>query len=1001
MRGEKALAIGFLVSVSFFAAEAAADRKAEYVRAVTRGEGWLPWQERGVSAAEQAFRQEIETRKDAILAARGEVQHPVLCTEANFAQARANIDAADWARDLNTGQRQLAEYIIAQPDTWVEQMVPELTPASTYGFTCPHCVGRLSQEGTGASLIGWDYRQPDVITCRRCKHEYPSADYPETVRLVLPRSGQELTFYDNEAERAQPDDRSGKLAYHWVGYPIHVSFSGTIRDRKISFAISATRALAMQYRLTGDVRYAVRCRELLLRLADGYRQWRYHDYWGTFADCDPMYAAWHDMSLPIEWKRHPCEEAYAKDTLDKAAMRQSYWGAGRVHPSTDGIANAATLATAYDLIFDARDTEGKAIWTAKQRRRVERDLLLEYIMGAEPFVGGADQATNVNNKTPSVYYAMAAVARCLGLAKLADTALRGYEGVRDTSFLYDGFSKESPAYTNMYLSSLVQIPEVLQGFTWPAGFAGHSGTVDLFRDDARLRLMFRAIVDQLQPEGCYAPLSDTSRGARPAVHLAEMGARHYPEYYADAMAALYAGRSPSEYAIFHLTPAQIAAGPTLRPADLYFPAWMTALLRHGEGASGSLLAFVLNPEGGHRHADNLSLYYFDRGQTILGDHGYTCDMPTNAWIKSTLSHNLVVVDDAAQESRGRHPRLVRMVTSPRASAVEAASDAYRQCGAYQRLLVMLKEPAGATCSVDIFRVNGGKKHAYRIFSELAASDAEQGSLTFDGLTLDVPAELPNYGASLKKEDIYGLRDVRGTDTPGDAWRAVWSEMGRAYRLWMCAAADRVEASHGPGQQTASQIGRRVRYVDAIRQGENVQSTFVAVHEPSGPDGAFAIRHVERLAVPSQAGADAVALRIESAWGEYLLLSEFADQAEVAGVRFRGALAIVHTDTKGKRWLLAQEAATCRAGSFGFEGATPVWKGSITKHTAQEMVTDVPRPADWQNVHGDAVSYVIATTADGVTGFPVRHMDAERIEVERFPLPEVSAFALPNTRTLAE
>ena len=63
----------------------------------------------------------------------------------------------------------------------------------------------------------------------------------------------------------------------------------------------------------------------------------------------------------------------------------------------------------------ARDADGNSLWSDGERAVVERDLLLEYVIGAEPFVGGAGQAANFDNKAPRVYRAQAAVARCLGL----------------------------------------------------------------------------------------------------------------------------------------------------------------------------------------------------------------------------------------------------------------------------------------------------------------------------------------------------------------------------------------------------------------------------------------------------------------------------------------------------------------------------------------------------------------------------------------------------------
>ena len=162
--------------------------------------------------------------------------------------------------------------------------------------------------------------------------------------------------------------------------------------------------------------------------------------------------------------------------------------------------------------------------------------------------------------------------------------------------------------------------------------------------------------------------------------------------------------------------------------EILFPAWMTAILRLGSGPDATVLALPFNPPGGHRQADNLSLYYVDCGQTVLGDLGYVGDSPMNAWVRGTsLSHNLVIVDDQEQgfraEGKKREPRFRFMATSPRVSVVEASSRVYPQCADYRRLVALIKGPGAQTIALDIFRIRGGDKHAYRLFSELAASDA--------------------------------------------------------------------------------------------------------------------------------------------------------------------------------------------------------------------------------------------------------------------------------------
>ena len=111
----------------------------------------------------------------------------------------------------------------------------------------------------------------------------------------------------------------------------------------------------------------------------------------------------------------------------------------------------------------------------------------------------------------------------------------------------------------------------------------------------------------------------------------------------------------------------------------------------------------------------------DGGERILGDLGYVGDTPHLAWLKSTKSHNLVVVDDSEQRFRKQGEpaasKLEMMVTTP-PSRRSASSDTYGQCQDYRRQLTLIKGPEGRTFLVDIFRVKGGRKHSFRLWSEL-------------------------------------------------------------------------------------------------------------------------------------------------------------------------------------------------------------------------------------------------------------------------------------------
>ncbi len=183
-------------------APAQEDRKPEYVHAVVRGAGLMPWQEPDVSEAERTFRAEIEARKDALLD-RAQGVHPSYYDAVAIAQAKENVTRHEWARNWLDGQIALAEEIVAQPEGWIAAMIPKEAPSHAYGFTCPECVGVKSQEGVGDPLVRWNYRTPDEFSCAECGTVFPNEKYPETQVLQLPRTGHSVSYYLNPAEQAR------------------------------------------------------------------------------------------------------------------------------------------------------------------------------------------------------------------------------------------------------------------------------------------------------------------------------------------------------------------------------------------------------------------------------------------------------------------------------------------------------------------------------------------------------------------------------------------------------------------------------------------------------------------------------------------------------------------------------------------------------------------------------------------------------------------------------
>ncbi len=985
--------------------------QAEYVRRVTAGEGFVPGQDRGGSEAETRFLKKMETRKAELLAARAPVQHPALLTGADLRRARHNLEKSDWGGNWLAQTREIAEHAAGQAAGYVQRMIPELTPSYPSGFACPACEGVRSQPGIGN--FRWDYRDPEKIICQACGRAYPDPAFPEAGTLVCPRMGQVFTCFLTPAERAHPEDRSGRHARQAMGHPISASNSAMLRFRKAMFMAGAAKALALMFRFTGQPRYAAGALAILARFAQCHRRWLWHDQYNTIADCAPAYAAWHHSALKLEWKRHFAGQAFQSDTVEKAGMLDNYWGAGRIYPTTGGIHLVLpSLLLAYDLTSDARAANGAPLWDAARRAAVEH-LFLDFALDGEPWLNGP---AKISNQAPRVFNAIGLLGKCLGLPACVDLALTNYEGIRDQSFVPDGFSRESPNYTGMYLAGLFPLVDNLQGFRWPATYPGRKGKVAAFQSDPFLKLALLGLTDALQPDACYLPLGDTANERAPwkdeeKFGILQIACRHFPRLLRGKMPALSRGSAYGEYALFNLQAEDLNEDTGFAPPEILFPAWKTAILRHGAGREATVLALAFNPGGGHRHHDALNLYYRSRGQKILGDLGYLGTKPQAAWMRSAACHNLVIVDDAEQLGPGpdgrRDPSLRLMATAPRVSVVEASVKAYDQCSDYRRLVALLKGPGADTIAFDIFRVRGGHRHSYRVFSELAASDRPEGRLEFAGLSLPAEPPIPDFGASMQAEHISGLRDLRATGAVPPAWQAAWKQHDGAYRLWMLAQADRAQAAHGPGQeQVDSQMGRRVRYLDAVRlrpgnrPADEFASAFVALHEPLDSAGAWPVKKAQRLVPPAAAGEQAVAVRIATEWGSYLVFSEFRNEAVLEGIRFQGVFGVAGETPQGRRWLFTVGAETCRQGAFGFVRSPAWWTGAIAGGAENGFTTDTDRPAGWPAIPKDTVAYVLV--GDGIyTGFPVRALGRRRMRTARFPLQPARHFRLAAVRYAEE
>ena len=284
------------------------------------------------------------------------------------------------------------------------------------------------------------------------------------------------------------------------------------------------------------------------------------------------------------------------------------------------------------------------------------------------------------------------------------------------------------------------------------------------------------------------------------------------------------------------------------------------------------------PEG-HDHPDALNIAMVAEGVEVLSDLGYIGDHPLNASIRSTLKHNLVVMDEQEQLLRDRRPpgNLRLMATSPDTKIIEADCRAYEQAETYRRCCVMIHTGAGPAYLVDVFRVRGGAVHDYAIHGEGRISTPPAD---------DRPIPLEERPGLLGK-DIGKLRVGR----PADPWAVSWRDCGMTMRARLVSPVDEIILGEGPGQRDHAEIGARHDYLFARKAEAGPGNTFVAVidHFRKDPD----ICEVQPICLPGDASGP-VALRIGRRTGADTVIQTL-DQTERTydDIAFAGRAA-VHT-----------------------------------------------------------------------------------------------------------
>ena len=762
---------------------------------------------------------------------RATVVHPASTIKpADVERARENMRRYEWARGYAAGLQKTADNWLAKlTPEWIAKFIPVETPGDTLFTPCPACRD-LKKPAHPHGQYSWNANKPDEMTCQVCGTVFPNEKYPEDL-VFTTKSGQKLSFY-------------GGPAFDTFGFQTRPSFTANIRARKVAVAANACRALAEAYALTGKVEYAQGAKQLLLRFAEVYPNWLVHVGYGEYADMDPHVAALNINALP-ENEITPTPKGPDK------RLHSGYWQGGRATGTGMEAGFVRQMLEAYSFVC-LKPESGAAILTDAEKLKIEKDLLLESTV-----LLVADKA--VNNKSVGNATAVALAGMVLGHPEMVRFGLNNFMETVDGWFLKDGGTSESYSYATMTLSGIEALGQAFRGYSDPPGYKDANGkridNLDLYHDTAYKRV-WQAMFNGLQGNLNYPPLADGHATSSLGAHFTEIMADNYREneQYL-ALLKEYAGPKLTggdiHMAIYSRPPGlEEKVTPPLSLPDIVFPVLQFGYLRSGETGRDSCLILSASDWGGHHHYDSLGLYYWQNGKELLSDLGYLWDHPMKKMTYRTFAHNTVLVDGGEQLAKGRGGKFVFFAPNGAVKAMEAASQAYPQATLYRRTVAQVEYEPGRQYVLDIFRVQGGKKHQY----------------VFHGPSNQYELATPQLEAVGKVEGL-DLEQVRASSA-AEQWQVTWKLDKTNFRaLWQNEEGERSMAGDGWGQRDYrnSDVGAVLPYFVRERANGLAPSVYVTLFEGAA-EGAEVVRGMRRLAVPEGLAGNVVAVAVDTVGG---------------------------------------------------------------------------------------------------------------------------------------
>lgn len=677
------------------------------------------------------------------------------------------------------------ETVMAIPDQVLDAWNPPLADNRFAG--CPNCTTGIQYS---ADNFDWSPQDPQRITCKHCKHDYPSEQYPlDKVTEVVSPAGilQKYPYFLNPKDNRK----------YYIDCMI-------LNIRRV-WLIRQALTLAILYNQTGELSYAHKAGVIIKRFAEIYPDIPVHGH--HVSDYARLELDFFDIKMPDLPPNgvQPLNRKYGDDASNRESDLLFPYDGIRTSVGSWHYDEVPTLRIlAYDQIAETLDQPA-------------RDLIEDYIRQTVNYT--RTYPWYLSNADCWLIDGWIVAGRVIGEPAFIHAAVERASKMYAFRYFPDGMWMEGcPAYSPHL--AIFKSLKLANGYSDPPGFksADSGGRIDHF-DAAKMAPKINLILDANKvfrtPNGTPAAVRDTygyqAWRRRPA-----------PPFKEDRTA-----RSALLWAIGH------------------------GVLGRGRGQNQIEVRLQFMGTLSHAHLDKLNLQLFAKNREMICDIGYThTNLREFSW--STVAHNLVMVDEQRVHYQWRDtaPGEVLFYGDAHPDVQFLSVDfpkAYDQTNVYRRSLALVGVSETDAYVVDLFEVEGGWQHDWLLHGDAdhnssvetnVAMQPRQGTLLPPGERF-VPWKNDTATLAGHKNTLGLVRNLKAgrTDEPWQATFKITPEDGAALRVTMLESAG-VELLTGemPSIRQAHEIqGKVMDYwmpvVIARRRGANLKSEFLAVHEP--------------------------------------------------------------------------------------------------------------------------------------------------------------------------